>query len=202
MAGGDARREALIALATRVTERPWDVTRDSVLSDEEFVHAVALSAFFGHLNRIADVVGVPLDYQVKHPPRPVDPAAPALPTATQRIASHADLSIRPATQAAIATWKAHAYERDAPLTRSQRAFVKATVESWLAGGDAPPPATEVELALRDAAELVTLAPWRYTPHSFDALRALGFDDAAIFDACATASATGAFTRIDVALSSR
>ena len=52
------------------------------LDDAELLHAIALSAYFGHLNRIADAVAVPLDYDVRtsrriaDPRRPV-PAAPA-----------------------------------------------------------------------------------------------------------------------------
>jgi len=48
-------------------------------------------------------------------------------------------------------------------------------------------------------EEVTLAPWRLDDASFAPLRALGHDDAAVFDACAAASSFGVFSRIRVAL---
>ena len=63
------RLQALVELATRVTVEPWALSRqqlkschDAGLSDEDVLHAVALSSYFGHLNRIADVTAVPLDY--------------------------------------------------------------------------------------------------------------------------------------------
>ena len=52
---------------------------------------------------------------------------------------------------------------------------------------------------RMLAELVTLAPWQLSATSFDALRATGFDDAALFDVIATTTSAGVFSRIEVAL---
>ena len=53
-----------------VTEEPRTLSRahhdraiDAGLSDDDILHAILLSAYFGHLNRIADAVAVPLDYR-------------------------------------------------------------------------------------------------------------------------------------------
>ncbi len=57
----------------------------------------------------------------------------------------------------------------------------------------------LDAALRTLVEQVTLAPWQLSPASFAPLRAHGFDDAALFDVCATASSAGVWIRLEVAL---
>src|ERR1700760_4401934 len=61
------RQRALIELVRLVTATPWALSREhrarwSALGDDDLVHAIALSSYFGHLNRIADAVAIPLDY--------------------------------------------------------------------------------------------------------------------------------------------
>ncbi len=46
---------------------------------------------------------------------------------------------------------------------------------------------------------MTLAPWQISDETFAPLRACGFDDAALFDVCATATSAGMFSRVEVAL---
>ena len=47
---------------------------------------------------------------------------------------------------------------------------------------------------------MTLAPWRLGPAAYTRIRQLGMaDDAAVFDAVATASSAGVFSRIRVTL---
>jgi hypothetical protein len=86
------RLRVLAELACTVTEAPWALssghrTRAAAagLSDDELLHAVALSAFFGHLNRVADATGVALDYQVRYPPPAAEPATPPLARAPVQI---------------------------------------------------------------------------------------------------------------------
>ena len=52
---------------------------------------------------------------------------------------------------------------------------------------------------RRLVEQVTLAPWQLGDDSFAPLRAIGYGDAALFDACAAASSFGVFSRLRVAL---
>ena len=202
----------LAELARIVTETPWQLSRAALgrahtagLSDDDVLHAITLSALFGHLNRIADAVAVPLDYDVRLPPPPTDPTVPALAAAPLPIVGKPalDLARRPATAAALANWRTHAFHRDAPLSRRQRVLIARWVAIWLGDGgiSAPGDLTRNPLddALRVLAEQVTLAPWQLDDHSFEPLRAAGFDDAALFDVCATASSAGVFSRIEVAL---
>ncbi len=205
--------QMLVEIATTVTEAPWTLSRttharakEAGLEDADLLHAIALSSYFGHLNRIADATGVPLDYDVRVLPAHPDPAvapwavAPKLLTARPAI----DLALRPATAQALTEWRQHMFHRDAPLTRRQRTLVARWVAHWLGDGGISPPddltANPLDDVLRTLAETVTLAPWRLSDTSFQPLRAAGFDDAAIFDVCATASSAGVFSRIAVALS--
>ncbi len=198
----DGRRRMLAEIASVVTLAPWALSpghraraRDAGLSDDELLHAIALSAFFGHLNRIADAVAVALDYDVQQLPPHAEPATPPLQRAPAPVTGHPALAIeaRPATAAALAAW------RDYLVAKRP---VNVEIAGWVAElvGDAgPAPGGGGEPALRELVEQVTLAPWRLGDASFAPLRALGHDDAALFDACAAASSFGAFSRIRVAL---
>ena len=206
------RQRMLAELAMLVTEAPWSLQRThhvrahaAGLSDDDIVQTIALAAYFGHLNRIADAVAVPLDYDVRHrpaaPDRSIEPMPPAPVARSGRPAI--DLIRRPATAAALADWKTFIFQRDAPLTRRQRTLIARWVAAWLGDGGISSPkdltVNPLDETLCALAEIITLAPWRLDDHSFDKLRADGFDDAALFDVCATASSQGVFSRIEVAL---
>jgi alkylhydroperoxidase family enzyme len=190
------RQRALIELVQLVTTAPWSLSRELrarwiALDDDDLVHAIALSAYFGHLNRIADAVAIPLDYACKLAAPPIDharapfPRAPRIVTATPSL----DLARRPATTTAIATWREHV------RAKPSYAVIAAWNEGWL-GASA---AVEAGGELFALAFKVALAPWQLGDDAYAPLRAQGWTDAALFDACATASSTNAWTRIDVAL---
>jgi len=196
----DVRQRMLAEIARVVTETPWALSpdhharaRDAGLSDDELLHAIALSSFFGHLNRIADAVAVPLDYEVRHLPPYAEPATPPLhraPTPRRGMPALA-IEARPATAAALTAW------RDYLVARGPANLpIAAWVAELLGDGD---PVPGGESALRRLVEQVTLAPWQLGDASFAPLRAIGYDDAALFDACAAASSFGVFSRIRVAL---
>lgn len=199
---GTPRQRALIEVATRVTERPWRMHRMPELDDETLVHSIALSAYFGHLNRIADAVAVPLDFIVRHAPPATDPTVPALAPAPAPVSGEPVLALatRPATAAAIAAWRAHVLDRDAPLSREERAQIEGAVATWLGDPRRSSPAAGVaDRDLHRLAELVTLAPWQLCDAVFAPLRARGWDDEKLFDAVVTASTAGMDSRIHVAL---
>ena len=192
----------LAEVAVVVTEAPWALSpdhharaRDAGLSDDELVHAIALSAFFGHLNRIADAVAVPLDYEVRHLPPGAEPATPPLARAPRARRGTPALAIesRPAAAAALAAWRDYLMARD-PANRAIAAWVAALLGDG--EGEAAP---DEESPLRRLVEQVTLAPWQLGDKSFAPLRAIGYDDAALFAACAAASSFGVFSRVRVAL---
>lgn len=211
----------LARLVVALTQAPWslrptDLTRarGTGLSDEQILHVVLLSALFGHLNRMADAVGVELDY-----PGPIRPphAEPATPPYLRPPHDHAawpdpdapralEVSLRPGAVEALAAWRAHALLRDAPLSRPQRALIAHAVAERL--GDAAtvralqplPSVGPLEEALIAAADTVTLAPWRLGSKTVESLRAAGLvEDEAVFDVLATAAGCTAFSRIRVAL---
>lgn len=207
-------RVMMIAELTRiVTEEPWTLSRahrerahTAGLADEDILHVITLSAYFGHLNRIADAVAVPLDYEVQLQPPATDPTAPPMapapaPVVTSRPAI--DLNRRPATATALAAWRSYIIDRDAPLARRQRTVIARWVALWLGDGGISAPddltVNPLDDALRELAEVVTLAPWKLGDESFARLRGAGFDDATLFDACAVASSIGVYSRIAVAL---
>lgn len=208
----EPRMRALGEIAARVTLEPWALSRlhhqawiGEGLSDEDILQAVMLSAYFGHLNRIADAVAVPLDYTVQLPVPATDPRVPALVPCPIAITGRPaiDPSRRPATVAALAAWRMYMFDRDAPLTRRQRTVLAWWVSYHLGDGGISSPgdltANPIDSALRQLAEIVTLAPWQLADASFTTLRGHGLDDAALFDACAVASSAGVFSRITVAL---
>jgi len=209
----EPRTRALARLAMLVTEAPWrlsaglraELARAGAALDNELVlHVVALSAYFGHLNRVADAVGVPLDYVVQHMPPEAEPATPRYERAPEVVvaggaaAAASALARRPATAEALAAWRAYVMERDAPLSRAERAVICARVDGHLGAGpgEAAPAGDPVLLELTD---VVTLAPWALGDAAFAGMRAQGADDARIFDACVTASTAGVGARIAVAL---
>jgi alkylhydroperoxidase family enzyme len=196
----DARQRMLAELASVVSETPWALSpdhharsRDAGLSDDDLLHAIALAALFGHLNRIADAVAVPLDYEVRHLPSHAEPATPPLHRAPAPRRGTPALAIesRPATAAALTAWRDYLVARDPANLQ---------IAAWVAGllGDGDPVPADAS-ALRRLVEQVTLAPWQLGDDAFAPLRASGYDDAALFDVCAAASSFGVFSRIRVAL---
>jgi alkylhydroperoxidase family enzyme len=209
---GNPRMQMLAELASAVTLAPWTLSRTHLararaagLSDEDTLHAIALAAYFGHLNRIADAVAVPLDYDVQLAAPHADAATPALaPAPLGRSGRQVfELTDRAATAKALTEWKSYIFFRDAPLSRRQRTLIARYVAAWLGDGGISNPsdltANPMDDALRALAEVVTLAPWQLDDASFATLREAGYDDAGIFDVCATASSAGVFSRIEVAL---
>jgi alkylhydroperoxidase family enzyme len=196
----DPRARVLAELACTVTETPWALTPDHRtrahavgLVDAEIVHAIALSAYFGHLNRIADAVAMPLDYAVAHMPPPAEPATPAYdrPPRVVRGTPALDLADRPATADAFAAWRAYVVGREP---------AGSALEAWVAGlvGDGDPVAPPADPTY-DLVERVTLAPWQLADATFAPLRARGHDDAALFRIISAASSFGTFARTRVAL---
>lgn len=208
----DMRLRMLAELALHVAESPWLLSRAHLsrarqagLTDEDVLQAVTLSAFFGHISRIAAAVDPPLE-PVKFQPPPVDRSKPPRAPSQQLVVGRPaiDIARRPATATAFTEWRHYIfYSHDAPLTRRQRTVIARWVACWLGDGGISSPAdltgNPLDDALRAAAEVVTLAPWRLDDATFAPLRAAGFDDAGIFDVCATATSAGVFSRIEVAL---
>ena len=196
-----------------VTEQPWAITgadlahaRAAGLDEAGVLHAVLQASLVGHFDRIADAVGVDLDYPDSFGAPHVEPATPPYlwpmwapdPYVPQPIS----LASRPGAVDLVTAWQRYALERDAPLTRPQRGLVAAAVAARLGDQSMPPvaPQTDLDRALVDLADLVTLAPWRLGPSAYTTLRLAGMpDDADVFDAVATASSAGVFSRIRVTL---
>lgn len=205
--------QALLRLTIDATERPWALTgadleraRAGGLDDPAVLHAILQTSLFGHLNRIADAVGVEADYPDTFGAPHLVPSTPPYlwpdtvpdPGAAQPI----QWATRPGAIDLVTAWRQYALERDAPLTRHQRAVVAHAVAERL--GDATvapaPPASDLDHALVALADLVALAPWGLGPAAYAPLRTLGLaDDAEVFDAVATASSCTVFSRINVTL---
>jgi len=204
---------ALVRLAIGVTEHPWAMTgadlaaaRDAGMADAGILHAVLQASLFGHFNRIADAVGVDLDYPNTFGAPHIEPATPPYLWPVTRpdpdTPKPIDLASWPGALELAIAWEQYALDRDAPLTRRQREVIAAAVAARL--GDATRPAvdpvTDLEQGLVHLADDVTLAPWRLGPAAYQEIRVLGLtDDAEVFDAVATASSAGVFSRIKVTL---
>jgi alkylhydroperoxidase family enzyme len=205
----------LTRLTVQVTERPWalsgvELRRASAagLDDAAVLHAILQTSLFGHLNRIADAVGVDADYPDTFGAPQLVPSTPPylVPTAAEvpdlAAPRPIELAIRDGAVDLLAAWTSHAMDRDEPLTRRQRSVIAAAVAVRLGDASVPPaePATALDRALVELADVVTLAPWRLGPAAYEPVRGLGLvDDEAVFDAVATASTCTVSSRIAVAL---
>jgi hypothetical protein len=203
-----AVEDPIVRLAIAVTEAPWTVTRDPSLDPAIAEHVVLQASLFGHLNRIADAVDVPNDYPDDFGAPHVDPSTPPYAVAPTVIECDAKITL-PNVADALAAWRSHAFDRDAPLSRAERAVIRGAGASVL-GERSPasrslaeqvgaPAAGTREQALVELTEVVARAPWRLNPKTYAPLYALGFDHVAVFDAIATASTAVAMSRIAVAL---
>jgi alkylhydroperoxidase family enzyme len=204
---------AIVALTIQVTEQPWSITtrdadaaRAAGLDDGSILHVVLQAANFGHLNRLADAVGVEPDYpnrfdapaiEAATPPYlwPVDPPAPGH--------GAIQLGLRETAGEPYAAWQAVALGRDTAHLDVRRRQVIASAVAIRLGDrriEEAAPIDELDRALVELADVVTLAPWRLGPAAYARTRAAGLaDDAAVFDAVATASSCTVFSRIAVAL---
>jgi hypothetical protein len=194
-----------------VTEMPWTLTRgfrahchDGGLSDDDILHAITLSAYFGHLNRIADATGVPLDYNVRLTPPALEAAVPAFSRAPSAVTGSPAIPLeqRGATATAITAWHRYVFEDSTgPLAREHRMLIAWRVAVLVGehADDATTVAFPLDRALIDLTDRITLAPWQIDASSYAPLRALGFDDRALFDACVAASTANVVSRISVAL---
>jgi alkylhydroperoxidase family enzyme len=217
IAGRDPVERAIGGLARLVTEAPWTLRGEDLqrcarlgVDHETVLHVIVLSAFFGYLNRVADAVGIELDYEVAAAvplavaetaelPRPDEEEWPFV-----HRARPLDPSQREGLAEALAAWREHAMERDAPLSRGQRgllARVAAEAVGDLAGMRAHTAAvaTPLDRALAAYADTICRAPWRLGAEALVPLRELNLDDAAIFDVIATASYASFASRLAVAL---
>jgi uncharacterized peroxidase-related enzyme len=209
---GTPRMQRLAELAVLVTETPWTLSpmhreraHDVGLDDDDILHAIMLASHVGHMDRISDAVGMSLEYDVEIKPPHADPASPPLAAAPAPIIGRPaiDPNRRPAAMAAFAAWRGYMYERDAPLSRRQRTVIARWVALWLGDASISPPddltINPLDDALRELAQAVTLSPWMVSDATYATLRANGFDDAALFDACTVASSMTVFSRMTVAL---
>lgn len=207
-----ARFKIISEITIAMTEAPWtlnvqlwDRAHVAGLDDDAIVQLIMICAFMCHQNRIADAVGIGLDYDVQIKPPVADLSTPAFAMAPAPVTNRAvlELSRRPAAAAAFAAWRSYVTDRDAPLTRRQRTVIARWVALWLGDGSISSPAdltvNPIDDALRELAEVVTIAPWKLSDASFARLRENGMDDAAIFDACNTASTAGVMSRMAVAI---
>ena len=213
-AGAVPRQSALRGLARLVTETPWAMTGEDLqraradgLDDAEVLQVIALAAIFGYLNRVADAVGIELDYEVAHVPPPPDPETPALPVPDRAEwpepgePSPLRLSQRSGAAELVQAWRQYVLERDAPLPRDLRTAIVAQVAART--GDAARARGHVDGALPAPVaayvDLLALAPWRLGAAALAPLRAAGFDDDALFDLIATASFATFQSRVSAAL---
>jgi alkylhydroperoxidase family enzyme len=209
----EPRLRALAELACVTTEAPWELTRAhhararaAGLSDDEVLHAIALAAFFGHLNRIADAVEIPLDYDVRREPPRAERAVPPFHAAPAPVSGEPALALSQRAQTAerLAAWMSHVARPSAALDGARRSLIATRVGRLLGGAtaEAAPrdaPRDAIDHALIALADRITLAPWTLDAASYAPLRAAGFTDRDVFDACVVATSAGMSSRIEVAL---
>ena len=212
-----AAERAIVGLTSLVNEVPWtlepadfDRARAAGLSDDVVLHVVLQTAFFNHLNRVADGVGIEFDYETSLPPMARlerEPLPRPERSAWPRPRARPSLSLdrRPASAETFARWSEHNVDREAPLSRRDRSVIRGAVasalcdETTVAEVDGAIPRDEREQRLADYATLLTLAPWRVGAASLAPLRGLGLDDAALLDVIALGGFQNTASRIRLAL---
>jgi alkylhydroperoxidase family enzyme len=208
---------AILALATEVTERPWALrgadlerARAAGLGDDAVLQAVVLSAYFNYLNRVADAVDIEFDYESPLPVPDRDPsrepeARPPREAWPTRPAFGLALAQRPLTAEAFDRWRTYVLERDAPLSRRERAVVVRAVAASLCDARTvealaeAAPGSPREERLAAYAERLTATPWRLTEDDLHALRALGLDDRGLLDVISVASFPNTASRLSLLL---
>jgi hypothetical protein len=209
----DPAIRALVAFTIAVTERPWSLSsrdlaamRVAGFADAATLHALLQAANFGHLNRIADAVGIEADYPDRFGAPHVEPATPPylwpLDPPDPAAAKPLQLADRENAVELYGAWRAHVLDRTTALDPRRRAVIAHAVAVRIGdrGVAETPPADELDHALVELADLVTLAPWRLGPAAYTRVRALGLaDDAGVFEAIATAASCTAFSRIATVL---
>jgi hypothetical protein len=181
--------------------------RAAGFADTAILQAVLQAANFGHLNRIADAVDITADYPDHFAAPRVVPATPPYLPPVDAPDPTADKPLRLADRdSAIdlySAWRAHAVDRDGGIDRRRRAVIARAVAVRIGDRSVADAALvdELDHALFELAEVVTLAPWRLGPDAYSRVRRLGLaDDADVFDAVATASSCTVFSRIETVLS--
>ncbi|HEY4060014.1 MAG TPA: hypothetical protein VGM39_25540 [Kofleriaceae bacterium] len=206
----DPKIKAVATITLAVTEQPWALTSADLaawrtqFSDGELLHAILQAALFGHFTRVADATGVAADYPERFSvPTPAPGTPPYLrPTSKPPRGAALDLAMHAGVVEQLGKWAAHAQDRDDHFDRRRRALIKRTVADLL--GDHVEsdvtPIDELDHALVDLAERVTLAPWALGASAYARVRAAGLaSDTEVFDVCATASSFGVISRIAVTL---
>lgn len=209
--------KVLAGIASIASEGPWtfepeDLSRARAagIEDRMLVQAIALSAFFNYLNRVADGIDLDCDYETVLPkyrrdaareptPRPAVPrTAPGMPDLS--------LSLLNRTPGALREWKSYMLDRCAPLTPSQRRVLARASARALADGmtlaelNEPSEAVVPEAPmLRAFAEKLTLTPWRLVESDLDPLRALGLDDAGVLDVVSVIAYQNTMSRVRLAI---
>ena len=179
--------------------------RGAGLDDATVLHVIVLASFFGYLNRVADAVGIELDYEVTERPPAPDVTAPPWPRpeAHERPDPMAPrvlaLAQRPGAVELWEAWRVHAMERDAPLGREHRALVAAVVADATGEAAVVTASSELDRALATYADTIARAPWRLGAQALAPLRAHGLDDAALFDVIFVASTQSFASRLAIAL---
>lgn len=218
LGGRSPRERALAGMAALMTEAPWTFSRDDVdrlravgLSDEGIVQAVTIGGIFNYVTRVADGIGLEFDYESALPRLQVDPSVEPLPRPDPAEWPALDpspaltLRERPASEAAFARWRDYAFDRDAPLSRRDRAVLGRAAAIGVCDGDGArsfvdaAPASPREATLAAYATKLTLAPWQMTEADLGPLRREGLDDAAVLDVISVVALQNTLSRIRLAL---
>jgi alkylhydroperoxidase family enzyme len=210
------RERALAGLAARITEAPWTVGAEDIerlrgvgLSDEAIVQAITVAAMFNYFTRVADGTGIEFDYISPLPRIEVDRSREPLPRPAsfpkREPVPGVSLALRPATQAAVARWKAYAFDSDAPLSRRDRAVLRRTAAFHLADAaglaehaDAAP-RDDREAALAAYAEKLTRTPWAMEDGDLAPLRRAGLKDRGLLHVISVTALENVLARLRLAL---
>ncbi|APR88164.1 hypothetical protein A7982_13513 [Minicystis rosea] len=209
------RGRAIAGFASLLTDAPWTVDdgdfarlREGGLDDEAIVQVVTIAAVFNHLVRMADGTGIEADYPSPLPRFEVDRDREPLPRPERADwpvpRPRLSLSLRPASEAAIAGWRAYIFTEGAGLSARDRAVIARTVAWHVCDaasveehGEGPRDAREATLAAY--AEKLTVSPWRMSAEDLAPLRAEGLDDRGVVHVIATVGLQNALSRLWLAL---
>lgn len=175
------------------------------------MQAITVASMFNYFTRVADGTGIEFDYASPLPRIEVDrgreplprPDAAAFPK--REPVPGLSLALRPATQVAIARWKAYAFDGETPLSRRDRAVVRraaafhvADAAGLAAHADAEP-RDERESALAAYAAKLTLTPWAMGDADLAPLKRAGLDERGLLHVISVTALENVLARLRLAL---
>jgi alkylhydroperoxidase family enzyme len=202
-----------------LTEVPWAIDTDDIdrlrnakISEESIEQAILIASYFNYFPRVADGVGIELDYESPLPRFSVDSLREALPrlpmddwNPSVNGSTLPSFPGAPQVTDLLRPWRILHFERIEPIGQTTRVLLARIVAEELCDAAAlgpwkdATPTNDVEKNLVSFARKLTRTPWAMTLTDCDELRTAGLSDDAILAAITLIGHQNAISRMHHAL---